>query len=70
MTTEPRPIPGWGGILLTLLLTTLAAGMTLGLLGDLSGRNLSGGVGAAVGLVGALLVGRRVAAQNAAKKPT
>jgi hypothetical protein len=65
--TEPAKIMGWGAIIGILVLVALATGLTLGLLGELLGNrlNLSAGVGAATGIVGALLITRRRAALQA-----
>lgn len=58
MTVTPRPT--WPQILLAMLATGLVVGLTLGVLGTmLDVRTPTAGVGAAIGIVGALLVARR-----------
>lgn len=62
----------WAKIIVITLLTTLAAGLTFGIVTTVLGVSLPGGtagIGAAGGVVGGLLVARRLAAQGASKKP-
>ena len=62
---ESKKVPGWGTIILTLVVVGVATGLLLGLMSwlfGLSPRVTGGGVGAAVGVVGAMLVARRRAA--------
>jgi hypothetical protein len=62
----------WGSIIGIMMITGLAVGVLLGVLGellDLGAGKLTGGVGAAMGVVGALLIGQRRAALAALKKP-
>lgn len=58
--------PGWGTIIVTLVVVGLVTGLLLGLMNwlfGLSPRVVGGGVGASVGVVGAALIARRRAAQ-------
>lgn len=57
----------WGVIIAVMVVTAVVAGMTLGLLNDAAGINPTAGVGAAVGVVGALLIGNRARAVAAQK---
>lgn len=62
---ESKKVPGWGTIILTLVVVGVATGLLLGLMSwlfGLSPRVTGGGVGAAVGVVGAMLIARRRAA--------
>ncbi len=67
MAIPDQKLMGWGTIVAILVVEALVVGMALGLAGDLVGRNLSLGVGVAVGVTGAFLVGRRRAALAAAR---
>lgn len=58
--------PGWGQIVVALLLTGLATGLLLGTAGEYFGWSPStttAGVGAAIGAVGGGMIARRRAAQ-------
>lgn len=61
-----RPkVLGWGSIVGIMAITGLAVGVLLGVIGellDLDGGTMTGGVGASMGVVGALLLGQRRAA--------
>ena len=66
-------VMGWGTIILLMLATGLGLGVILGFIGGLLGLPpgvLSAGVGVSVGLIGALLIGRRRTAldQQAGKR--
>ena len=66
---DSKPM-SWGVIIVVMVITAVVAGMSLGLLNEILGINPGAGVGAAVGVVGALLIGNRaraVAAQKNAK---
>ncbi len=66
---DSKPM-SWGVIIVVMVITAVVAGMSLGLLTETLGINPGAGVGAAVGVVGALLIGNRaraVAAQKNAK---
>jgi len=72
MGTETTKVMGWGTILGLMLATALVMGMLFGLV--TSALNLPGhlgtvGVGAATGVVGAVLMARRRAALAAGYKP-
>jgi hypothetical protein len=69
--SEPAPEPmGWPAIIGAMVVTGLVTGVTLGLLRDVVGYGGgTAGVGAAVGIVGALLITRRNAALKAREKP-
>lgn len=62
--TEPAQVMSWGRLILILLAVALATGLTLGVLGELFGitLNAGAGIGAATGIVAALLITRRRAA--------
>lgn len=65
MADSDTKVIGWGRIILLMLATGLGLGAILGLIGGLLGLPpgvMSAGVGVSVGLVGALLIGRRRAA--------
>lgn len=64
---DPKPM-SWGVIVAVLVGTAVAVGMTLGLLHETIGLNPGAGVGAAVGIVGALLIGNRARVVAASKK--
>lgn len=70
---ERRAKPlSWGAIIGIMVITGLAVGVLLGVLGELlelDAGKMTGGVGAAMGVVGALLIGQRRAALAAEKKP-
>lgn len=58
--------PSWIGIILILLVTALAAGLVLGFIGDrfgLSSGSTTAGIGAMVGVIGAILISRKLAAK-------
>lgn len=57
----------WGVIIVVMVVTAVVAGMTLGLLNEATGINPGAGVGAVVGVVGALLIGNRARAVAAQK---
>ncbi len=59
----------WPVIIAIMMGVGFVTGVALGLAGEALHRNLSPGVGAAVGVVGAMLVMRRRAALAAQKKP-
>lgn len=59
----------WAVIIAIMVGTSVVVGMTLGLLHETMGLNPGAGVGAAVGVVGALLIVRRNKALAAQKKP-
>ena len=64
MEREANPL-GWGKIILIMVVVGVATGLLLGLLGKLFGLPAGmarGGVGASIGVVGALLIARRRAA--------
>ncbi len=57
--------PGWGTIIVTLIVVGVLTGLLLGLMSwlfGLSPRVVGGGVGASIGVVGAGLIARRRAA--------
>jgi len=64
--TEGKPkVMGWGTIIAIMVATGLVAGVLLGLLGEVLGLSpgrTTTGVGASVGVVGAILISRRRAA--------
>lgn len=65
METDDTKVLGWGTIILTLVVVGVVTGLLLGLMSwlfGLSPRLMGGGVGAAVGVVGAMLIARRRAA--------
>ena len=74
MTTEnagegASKVMSWGVIVGIMLATGLLVGFTLGALGEVLGFQVpSAGIGASVGVVGALLIGRRQAALAAQAK--
>lgn len=63
---EGKPkVMGWGTIIAIMVATALATGVLLGLLGEMLGLSpgrTTTGVGASVGVVGAILISRRRAA--------
>ena len=65
---SPKPM-SWGLIIAIMVGTSVVVGLTLGLLHETMGLNPGAGVGAAVGVVGALLIVRRNKALAAQKKP-
>lgn len=68
MADEPK-VMGWGAIIGAMVVTALVTGVTLGLLRDVVGYGGgTAGVGAAVGIVGALLISKRSAALKAREK--
>ena len=73
MNTEDPRVMGWGTIVALLVATALFVGVLLGLIGDalgLSPGRTTAGVGASIGVMGALLIARRRVALAAAKPPT
>lgn len=69
MAMPKRPPPTWGNIFVTLILTGLTLGLTLGLVNEvipLSPSVRTSGIGAGIGVVGGLLISRKLRAQ---KKP-
>ncbi|MDP1827313.1 MAG: hypothetical protein Q8L48_28825 [Archangium sp.] len=54
----------WGVIVAIMIGTGLVAGLTLGLLHETIGLNPGAGVGATIGVVGAILITRRRAQQK------
>jgi len=72
MPEADKEVLGWGAIIVAMVVTGFVVGLVLGLgssLFGLSGRGNAAGVGAAIGVVGALLITRRRAALNAKKRP-
>ena len=63
---DSKPM-SWGVIIVVMVVTAVVAGMTLGLMNETVGINPTAGVGAAVGVVGALLIGNRARAVAAQK---
>ncbi len=71
MAENAPKVMGWGTIIGILVLTSLALGLTVGLITTalgVSSRSLGAGVGAGVGVVGAILISRRRAALQAQNK--
>lgn len=62
----PKPM-SWGVIIGALALTAVVTGLLLGTLSELTGFAPTAGVGAATGVVGALLVANRARAVAAQK---
>ena len=69
MGTQTTAPMGWGTIVAIMIATGLVTGLILGVLGEVAGiENRTAGVGASVGVVGALLISRRrVALQQQTK---
>jgi hypothetical protein len=58
--------PSWIGIILILLVTALAGGLVLGFIGDrigLSSGSTTTAIGAMVGVIGAILISRKLSAK-------
>jgi len=73
MTTEDPRVMGWGTIIALMTATGLCVGVMLGLIGDALGLGpgrTTAGVGASVGVMGALLIARRRVALARTKPPT
>jgi hypothetical protein len=75
MSDTPEVEVSWPKIILIMVITAVVVGMSLGALDQYAGIRLPGGgaaIGAAVGAVGGLLIGRRVLrgtrTRDAAKK--
>jgi hypothetical protein len=65
--SDSKPM-SWPVIIGILVATSLVLGVTLGLLHETMGLNPGAGVGAGIGIVGALLITRRRKALAAQKK--
>jgi hypothetical protein len=72
MSENDEKVMGWGTIIAIMVGVGLAVGMTLGLLSGalgFSSNRLGAGVGASMGVVGALLIARRAKALANKPKP-